>query len=1041
MMRRIVGASLLRPTLVLVLAAAVLVFGFVGSGSTQVDSLPHFSPVVVEVQTEALGLSAAEVEQLITVPLEADLLNGVAWLDTIRSESIPGLSTIRLTFEEGTDLLEARQVVQERLTQAAGLPNVSRAPSMIQPLSSESRVMMIGLSSDEVSLIDMSVLSRWTVRPFLMGVPGVANVSVWGQRERQLQVQVEPDDLEAADLTLLDVVKTTGNALWVSPLSYLEASTPGTGGFIDGPNQRIGVQHVFAIDGPEDLAAVTVEGADGITLGDVTTVLEDHQPLIGDALVDEGPGLLLVVEKFPWANTVEVTEAVEDALVELAPGMTGIDVDTELFRPASYVERSIDNVQTTAVVALVLAIVVLFALFYSWRAALISLVALLTSLAGVAVILNITDTTVDLMVMAGVLVALGLVIDDSIGSVAALRRPDDDADETAPLPFIQRAVVSSRSPMVYATVAMAFAIVPVFAMEGAAGEFLPSVALAMVLTLVVSLVITLTVVPAMGLLLAGADGSKLHRTSPLLAPVGRLYGKVMHRWTSRATGALIASIVLVALAAALLPTLDKEFVPDFRQTDLVVAFDGVAGTSLEETSRVTALAGAELRTVPGVEDVGIHVGRAILSDETVNVNAGELWVRMDPDADYRRTLDSIRAVVQGYPGFGVPDALSYSNERVDALLRQRSDDLVVRVYGEDPVVLGDLADEVAAMVAGVEGTANVRAVHPILQPTVEIEVDLERAEQYQVKPGDVRRAAATLLSGIEVGSFFEEQKVFEVVVWSPPERRNSVTAIEQLNIDTPSGDVVALSEVADVRVAPNEQVIERDAVSRYIDVVADLSGRDRDAVAGDITDQIEAQGLPFEYHVRILDDRSDAAANQRQVIGIAIGAAIAVFLLLQAAFRSWRLAGVLLLVLPLGLVGGIVSLTLTGGTYSIGSAVGFLAVGGLTVRAVLALSGRYETLQLDQGVAFDQDLVTKGAREQFTPTLITLVTVAVVMATIVVSGEVAGQEVARPAAIVVLGGLVTVAMAALFVFPALYGRFGAAAQPRESLLTTRSGDV
>ena len=318
-MRRIVRTSLQRRALVIVVAAALVLFGAFALDDAEVDTLPEFTPPVVEVQTEALGLSATEVEQLITVPLEAELLNGVAWLETIRSESIPGLSSIVMTFEPGTDLLRARQVVQERLTQAGGLPNVSRAPAMVQPLSSESRVMMVGLSSEELSLLEMGVLARWTVRPFLMGVDGVANVSVWGQRERQLQVRVDPADLVEADLTLLDIVKTTGNALWVSPLSYLEASTPGTGGFIDGPNQRIGIQHILPISEPDDLAAVAIEGAEGLTLGDVVTVVEDHQPLIGDAIIDGGPGLLLVIEKFPWSNTVDTTHAVEDALAEHPP--------------------------------------------------------------------------------------------------------------------------------------------------------------------------------------------------------------------------------------------------------------------------------------------------------------------------------------------------------------------------------------------------------------------------------------------------------------------------------------------------------------------------------------------------------------------------------------------------------------------------------------------------------------------------------------------------------------------------------------------------
>ena len=294
MLRAIVGTSVRFRMLIIGIAGALLLIGATQVQSTRVDVLPEFTPPYVEVQTEALGLSAEEVEELVTVPLEADLLHGVAFLDEIRSESIPGLSSIVLIFEPGTDIFKARQVVAERLTQAHALPNVARAPVMLQPLSSLSRFMVIGMSSQEKSLIDMSVLARWTVRPRLMGVPGVANVSIFGQRERQLQVLVDPAKLDSNNVSLEHVVETAGNALWFSPLTFLEASTPGTGGFIDTPQQRLGIQHILPIQNAEDLAQVAIETEDGATplkLGDVATVVEDHQQLIGDGLVNDGSGL------------------------------------------------------------------------------------------------------------------------------------------------------------------------------------------------------------------------------------------------------------------------------------------------------------------------------------------------------------------------------------------------------------------------------------------------------------------------------------------------------------------------------------------------------------------------------------------------------------------------------------------------------------------------------------------------------------------------------------------------------------------------------
>ncbi len=352
-MRGIIGTSLQFRFLVVTLAAVLMVFGIVRLRDATVDVLPEFSPPYVEIQTEALGLSAEEVEQMITVPLEQDLLNGVAWLETIRSESLPGLSSVVLIFEPGTDLMQARQMVAERMSQAFALPHVSKPPTMLQPLSATGRVMMIGLSSKERPLIELGVLARWTIGPRLMGVPGVANVAIWGQRDRQLQVQVDPKRLRDKGVSLLQVLETTGNAMWVSSLSFVEASTPGTGGFIDTPNQRLGIRHIFPISSPESLAKVPIEDST-LSLGDVANVVEDHQPLIGDAVGNDGPSLLLVVEKFPEANTLEVTRGLDQALEAMRPGLGGIQIDSSIYRPANYIEMALRNLSVVLLISFVL---------------------------------------------------------------------------------------------------------------------------------------------------------------------------------------------------------------------------------------------------------------------------------------------------------------------------------------------------------------------------------------------------------------------------------------------------------------------------------------------------------------------------------------------------------------------------------------------------------------------------------------------------------------------------------------------------------------
>ena len=423
-MRWVLGSGLRFWRLVVALAIGVVVFGVAQLRSAPVDVYPEFTPPAVQIQTEALGLSAAEVEQLITVPLEQDLLNGVPWLDHIHSSSMPGLSAIDLTFQPGTNLYAARQMVQERMTQAHALPNVGSPPIMIQPLASASRVAMVGLSSQTVSPVEMSVLARWKIRPRLMGVPGVANVSIYGQRDRQLQVQVDPHRLQAQHVTLTQVIKTAGNALWVSPLTFVEASTPGTGGFVESPNQRLAIQHISPISDPAQLAEVPVEGprAHVLRLGDVTTVVENHQPLIGDAVAPHTGGLLLAIDKFPGANTLEVTRGIEAALHDMAPGLKGVTIDSNVYRPASYIETALGNVGTAALIALAAALVLMLLLLASWRAAVVALIVVPVALMVAIGVLLVTGTTFTAITLLGLACALSLVIDDVITDLDTVRR-------------------------------------------------------------------------------------------------------------------------------------------------------------------------------------------------------------------------------------------------------------------------------------------------------------------------------------------------------------------------------------------------------------------------------------------------------------------------------------------------------------------------------------------------------------------------------------------------------------------------------------------
>ncbi|TMI35751.1 MAG: efflux RND transporter permease subunit, partial [Betaproteobacteria bacterium] len=419
MFRWMIASSLQFRLVMLGIAAALIAFGTERLYRMPVDVFPEFAAPVVEVQTEAIGLSAREVESLITLNLE-ELLSGVPWLESIRSKSVTGLSSIVMTFKRGTDIVKARQMIQERLTLAYTLPNVATPPVILQPLSATSRFMMVGISSDKVEPTELSLLARWTIKPKLLGVPGVANVAIWGQRLRQLQVHIDPQRLRDARVLQDDVIAAAGDALWVSPLTFLKGSAPGTGGWIDNTNQRLGVHHQMPINSPEDMAKVVL-GAQhllmtgkSMALGDVTELTFAHPPLIGDAFVNNGSGLMLVIEKFPSANTLEVTRGVEQALAELKRGLPGVKVDSTVFRLASYIEESIANLAYALAAAALLVVAVIGVILYSWRTALIAAIAIPLSLLAALLALQLGGATLNSMIMAGLIVALGVVIDDAV---------------------------------------------------------------------------------------------------------------------------------------------------------------------------------------------------------------------------------------------------------------------------------------------------------------------------------------------------------------------------------------------------------------------------------------------------------------------------------------------------------------------------------------------------------------------------------------------------------------------------------------------------
>ncbi len=1026
MMRWIVGSSLRLRYLVVAIGAAVVFFGADRLRESPMDVFPEFAPPLVEIQTEALGLSTVEVEALVTVPLE-EVLSGTLDLDVMRSKSVPGLSSVILIFEPGTDLMDARQLVQERLTNMA-LPNVSRPPFMLQPLSATSRVMKIGLTSNELSLIELSELNRWKIRPLLMSLRGVANVATWGQRKRQLQVQADPERLRAHGVSLDQLIEVTSDALDVGLLTYTSGAMTGTGGFIDTPNQRLEIRHVLPVVSPDDLAKMTFKANDGtsLRLADVADVILGHPPMIGDGIINDAPGLLLIVEKFPWANTLEVTDEVEEALDTLRPGLPGVEIDSTIFRPATFIEVAVSNLTRALIIGGVLVVMVLGAFLYEWRVALISVVAIPLSLIAAGLILNLRGTTINTMVLAGLVIALGAVVDDAIifveNIVRRLRQHRREGSDKPTARIILEASLEIRSAIIYATLIIVLAVAPVFATEGLSGSFFKPLALSYVLALLASMGVALTVTPALSLILLSNAPLK-RRESPLVSWIHRGYNWVLSRIVRSPRSAFVTFGVVVLAGLAVLPLLGQSLLPSFKERDFLMHWLTKPGTSYPEMNRITIQASRELRNIPGVRNFGAHVGRAVAADEVVGIYFTENWVSVEPSADYDTTLAAIQATVDGYPGV-LRDVQTYLKERIREVLTGSSEEVDVRIYGPELDVLRSKAEEVREALSDIDGIVDLHTELQVDVPHVTIELDLAAAGRYGIKPGDVRRAASTMVAGTEVSDIYEGGRLFDVVVWSTPDTRHSLTSLRELLIDTPDGDHVRLADVADVRIAPTPNVIKREANSRRIDVGFNTRGRDLGSVVRDVERRLEEIEFPLEYHPELVGEFAERQAAQNRILSFSIAAAIGILFLLHMCFANWRLACLAFVALPSALVGGLLAAFMGGGIISLGSLVGFLTVLGIAARNGILLISHYQHLEQHEGETFGPELVLRGARERVSPILMTAITTGLAIVPLVVLGDIPGHEIEHPMAVIILGGLITSTLLNLFIVPNLYLRFG-----------------
>src|SRR5215471_11536009 len=763
LMRSIISANLRFRYLVVAAAAGMMILGITSLPRMHVDVFPEFAPPRVLIQTACVGLSTSDVEQLVTVPMES-ALNGIQGLDDMRSKSVPQLSSIELLFKPGTDLLRARQLVQERVAIVSpSLPTWAAPPVMLAPVSATGRAMQIGMTSKDHSLIEMSMTAYWTIRARLLRVPGVANVAIWNERLQLMAVLADPSKMAARDVSLGQVMESTADAVDSGLLKFSTGAVIGTGGMIETPNQRLHVRNVLPIVTPADMAKVPVttdRSGKPVRLGDVATTAEVHQPLIGDAIIDGKPGLLLVVEKLPWANSLQMTAGVEQAIRDLQPGLPGVQFDTKVFQQANFVKLAIASLTQAMLLGFILVMVILALFLFEWRVALVSLITIPLSLVATMLVLYWRGATINTMTLAGLVIALGAVVDDAIIDVENITRRlreerlGDGRRSTAEV--ILRACLEVRSPIVYATFIVVAASIPVFLLSGLTGAFFRPLAVSYTLAIVASMGVALTVTPALSVLLL--RNSRIERRkSPLVTWLQRVYTAGLRRIVVRPVAAYLTFALVTVVGIGLYPQLGQSLFPGFKERDFLIHWVAPPGTSTAEMERSTTTISKELLAIPGVRSAGAHIGQALLGEEVAGVNLGEIWVSLRPDADYSATLDRIQRVTNGYPGL-FREVQTYLDERIQEVLTGAKEPIIVRTYGEDLPTLRKTSDQVLALVQSVPGVVDAH--------------------------------------------------------------RDISSDVQNLPIDTPSGGTVRLGSVATVSLQPNPNAIDRQGDSRYLDVGA-----------------------------------------------------------------------------------------------------------------------------------------------------------------------------------------------------------------------------
>ncbi len=1021
MLNKIIHFSLQNRLMVLVASVLLMVGGTYMAFHTEVDVFPDLNAPTVVVMTEAGGMAAEEVERLVTFPIET-AVNGATDVRRVRSSSTTGFSVVWVEFDWDTDIYLARQIVSEKLSTMSGsLPDNVSQPVLGPQSSILGEVLIVGLTADSTSMLDLRTLADWTVRPRLLSTGGVAQVAVLGGDIKEYQILIHPDRMKHYGVSLSEVMAATRG---------MNQNT--SGGVIYQYGNEYIVRGLVSENDVEKLAQSALRTAQGttVTLADVADVrIGAQQPKLGVASERGKPAVLLTVTKQPNTGTIELTAKLEEAIKDLKKNMPGdVHVSTDIFRQANFINSSIDNVQDSLIEGAIFVVIVLFMFLANVRTTVISLVTLPLSLLITLLVLHYMGLSINTMSLGGMAIAIGSLVDDAIVDVENVwkhlrhNRMLPVEERRPVLDVVFDASREVRMPILNSTIIIMVSFVPLFFLSGMEGKMLIPLGIAFIVSLFASTVVALTLTPVLcSYLLGGRKGSDSLPKEAFVAVWLKKYYETALLWVlghkKIVTG---GTAVLLVAAIGFFFTLGHSFLPSFNEGSFTINISSLPGISLEESDNIGRRAEKLLLTVPEIKTVARKTGRAELDEHALGVNVSEIEAPFElKDRTHAEVLADVRKKLSVLTGVNIEIGQPISH-RIDAMLSGTQANIAIKLFGDDLNRMFLIGNEIKESVASVEGIADLNVEQQIERPELKIVPRRDMLRKYGITLPEFAEFVSVCMAGETVSQVYESGKSFNLVVRVDEDDRKTMERIEDMMIDTADGQRIPLAEVADVVSAKGPNTINRENVKRKIVVSANTSGRDLRSVVNDIQDRIEREiKLPEGYHIEYGGQFESEQAASRTLMITSLMSIVVIFLLLYMQFKNSFESGVIMLNLPLALIGGVFALVFTTGEVSIPAIIGFISLFGIATRNGMLLISRYNALRNEEGLTV-RESVLHGSLDRLNPILMTALSSALALVPLALRGGLPGNEIQSPMAKVILGGLLTSTFLNAFVLPVVY---------------------